>query len=115
MILYEGAAVALSVVSGMNLGPGVCGRGTKGIDTYTGLEARLFAKTGKVCTGMKREDANELAHQLVKKYEDKFDNPPVGKTFSECYDARNIRPTRQWLETYEKVAKDLEDLGVKLS
>lgn len=115
MLLYEGATVALSVVSGMNLGPGVCGRGTKGIDTYTGLEARLFAKTGRACAGMKTGDANDLANQLAKKYEDKFDNPPVGKTFSECYDTRSMTPIKEWADIYEKVTKDLEDLGIRIT
>jgi methylamine--corrinoid protein Co-methyltransferase len=115
MLLYEGAAVALSVVSGMNLGPGVCGRGTKGIDTYTGLEARLFAEIGKACAGMKREDANDLANQLVKKYEGKFDNPPVGKSFNEAYDPKTLQPTSEWFDIYKKVTKDFENLDVSIA
>ena len=115
MLLYEAAAVALCVVSGMNLGPGPCGRATKGIDTYTGLEVRLFAKTGKAYAGMKRENANDLASQLVKKYEDKFQNPPAGKPFNECYDARTMTPSQEWADIYNKVTMTLEDLGVNLT
>ena len=115
MILYEGAAVALSVVSGASLGPGICGRGTKEMDKYTGLVCRFYAEVGKACAGMKRTDANELAKELVKKYEDKFDNPPAGKTFNESYDPKTMRPAREWLDIYQKVKKDLEDRGLDFS
>jgi len=113
MILYEGAAVALSVVSGVNLGPGIVGTSAKEIDKYTGLESRFYAEVGKAYLGMKREDANELVKELVKKYEDKFKNPPLGKTFQECYDIKALKPKKEWLDIYEKVKKDLENLGVK--
>jgi len=113
MILYEGAAVALSVVSGVSLGPGIVGRATKEIDKYTGLESRFYAEAGRAALDLKRNDANDLANQLVKKYEDKFDNPPVGKTFPECYDVRAMSPTREWLEIYGKVKEDLGNLGLR--
>ncbi|MEM2896569.1 MAG: monomethylamine:corrinoid methyltransferase, partial [Candidatus Bathyarchaeia archaeon] len=113
MILYEGAAVALSVVSGVSLGPGIVGRATKEMDKYTGLESGFYAEVGKAYLGMKRENANELVKELVKKYEDKFKDPPVGKTFNECYDVKSMKPTKEWLEIYERVKKDLENLGVK--
>jgi len=114
MILYEGAAVALSVVSGTGLGPGICGRATKETDKFTGLEERFFAKAGHACAGMKREDANDIANQLVKKYEHMFDNPPPGKTLNECYDTETMKPTREWLAIYGKVMKDIGELGLKL-
>ncbi|MEM3506940.1 MAG: monomethylamine:corrinoid methyltransferase [Candidatus Bathyarchaeia archaeon] len=113
MILYEGAAVALSVVSGVSLGPGIVGRATKEMDKYTGLECRFYAEVGKACLGLKREDANELVKELVKKYEDKFKDPPLGKTFNECYDVKAMKPTKEWLDIYERVWKELEDLGIK--
>ncbi len=113
MILYEGAAVALSVVSGVHLGPGIVGRSAKEVDKYTGLESKFYAEVGKAIAGMKREDANEIAKELLKKYEDKFKDPPVGKTFNECYDIEKMKPTKEWVEIYEKVKKDLENLGVK--
>jgi len=112
MILYEGAAVALSVVSGVSLGPGIAGRGTKEMDKYTGLECGFYAEVGKACAGMKRENANELAKELVKKYEDKFDKPPVGKTFNEAYDPKTLQPTKEWSDIYQKVKRDLEDRGL---
>jgi methylamine--corrinoid protein Co-methyltransferase len=112
MILYEGAAVALSVVSGTNLGPGICGRGTKEKDKFTGLECKFYAEVGKAYAGMNRANANELAKELVRKYEDRFENPPVGKTFNEAYDAKTMKPTKEWFEIYQKVKKDLEDRGV---
>jgi methylamine--corrinoid protein Co-methyltransferase len=114
MILYEGAAVALSAVSGASLGPGIVRRATKEMDKYTGLESRFYAEVGKACLGLKREDANELVKELVKKYEDKFKNPPLGKTFQECYDVKALKPKKEWLDIYEKVKK-LEDLGIKFS
>ena len=114
MILYEGAAVALSVVSGLGLGPGICGCVTKGMDKFTGLEERFFGKVGRACAGMKREDANDIAKQLVKKYEHRFDNPPLGKTFNECYDPESMKPSKEWLDIYNRVIEEMKDLGFSL-
>ena len=85
MILYEGAAVALSIVSGASLGPETVGRAAKEIAKYTGLESRFYAEVDKACLGLKREDVKAL------------------------------KPKKEWLDIYEKVKKELEDLGIKFS
>jgi methylamine--corrinoid protein Co-methyltransferase len=99
----------------VHLGPGIVGRSAKEVDKYTGLESKFYAEAGRAFTGMKRGDANELAKELVKKYEDKFKDPPLGKTFDECYDIKTMRPIKEWFEIYEKVKKELENLGVNFS
>ena len=45
---------------------------------------------------MKRSDVNEVVKEILPKYEKKFDNPPLGKSFSECYDVKSARPTREY-------------------
>lgn len=114
MILYEGASVSLSVTSGVSVGPGIVGASSREVDRYTGLECRFFSEVSRALASMKREDANELAKELVVKYEDKFRSPPLGKTFNECYDTRKMRPTDEWMKIYQAVKKELKELGLPL-
>ncbi len=46
------------------------------------------------------------------KYEDKLGNAPLGKTYQECYDLKKILPTKEYLDLYEGVKKELGDMGV---
>ena len=64
---------------------------------------------------MKREEANEMVKLLRKKYEDKLspDKAPVGKSFWELYDLKTVTPKPEYLEIYNKVIHELEDMGLK--
>jgi hypothetical protein len=67
--------------------------------------------------GVKRDLANTIANSLLPKYETKItresDGGPPGHTFDEIYDLTVLKPRQQFLDVYEKVKKDLEDLGLE--
>ncbi len=114
MVLYEAAVHGLvSVVSGGNLWEiGVACNKYK--NRTTPMEARMACEVGLGAAKeqVKREDANLLAKEIVSKYEKEIDNPPLGKTFQECYDIRKVKPSEEYIELYRKIKKELEDLGV---
>lgn len=84
-------------------------------DHCTGMEARFRGEVAYAATGIKREDANEMAKKIVAKYQKVIEskNPPYGKSFAECYDTETITPSKEYLEIYDKVKKELEDLGLE--
>jgi methylamine--corrinoid protein Co-methyltransferase len=81
-------------------------------DHSTGLEARWVCEVGDAVTGIGLDDANELLKTLVPKYEDRLKNPPKGKRFQECYDLETLTPSKEYVELYARVKKELEDLGI---
>jgi methylamine--corrinoid protein Co-methyltransferase len=115
MLLYETAASIIGDVTvGTSLSAGTRTGGGKIANACSGLEGRFHGELCKVVpkSGLKRQVANEVVLELVKKYEDKLMNPPKGKLFTECYDIPKIKPSSEWLEIYSRVKKELEDLGV---
>ena len=82
----------------------------------SGLENRFWAEVGYAMAGVKRDLANTIANSLLVRYEDKVtresDGGPPGYTFDEIYDLVTLKPRKQFLDVYEKVKKDLEDLGL---
>jgi len=113
VILYEAAAIALGVPAGVNL-LGVMGTGSKLKDRYTGLEQRFYGETGYAATRLRREDANELTKQMLERYEGSLKSPNRGKTLQECYNIETLKPKQEWLEIYEKVKRELTDLGLNI-
>ena len=63
---------------------------------------------------MSCKEANELAKVLIPKYEGDLYNPPIGKSFRDCYDIETLKPTEEWLGIYLKVKRELIELGVPL-
>jgi methylamine--corrinoid protein Co-methyltransferase len=67
--------------------------------------------------GVKRDYANSIAEQMLKSYENKItkdsDGGPLGHTFDEIYDLNTLEPRKKFLEIYNKVKKDLENLGIE--
>ena len=114
MVLYEAAAHGLvSVVSGGNLWE-IAVAQNKHKNYATPVEARMACEVGHgvVKQGIKRSDANEIVKMILPKYEDKLTNPPLGKTFQECYDIKRVTPRKDYLELYDKIKKELMDIGV---
>ena len=62
--------------------------------------------------GMKISDVNEVLNKLIPLYEAHYTDAPAGKTFQECYDVTTVRPTKEYLEIYDKSIKTLTDLGL---
>jgi methylamine--corrinoid protein Co-methyltransferase len=116
MCLREIAAESIGLVSvGASNGYGPATTSGLQLDHCTGMESRFRGEVCDAVAGMKRQDANEIVKTLSAKYEDiiKAKKPPFGKRFEECYDTETITPSKEYLEIYEKVRKELEELGVQ--
>ncbi len=112
-LLYETAVVGLADgTSGVSFEIGTRPTGCKYPDYASGLENKFAAEIVKVSAGVKREQANEVAREFMPKYEGKLRNPPKGKSFTECTDLKTLQPTKEWLEIYNGVWRELEDLGI---
>ena len=113
MCLYEIAAQRLAAVtSGVSIESVGVGK-AKHEDYLTPVEPRFAAEVAYAVLGMKREDADELVKTIVKKYVDRIPNPPMGRRYQECCDIKTGKPGKECLEVYEKVKKELSDLGLE--
>ena len=113
MLLYE-SAVGLMDVSVSSASMSVGPRSAHGAYTnyISPLECKFCAEVFKACAGMKRGDANEIAKAIIPKYEDKLMNPPKGKNFTECFDLKTLKPTKEWQEIYDRVKHEIKDFGI---
>ena len=114
MLLYEVAAHALaSTVSGGDLWESAPAH-NKYRNYATPLEARLACEVGHAAArqGMSRARANEIALQLVAKYESQIADAPHGKPFQECYDVKKIRPQGWYLDMYRRIKDELHQMGL---
>ena len=112
-LLYEVAAQAMvAVASGAAalIGP----RSAAGTEPghVSGLEARWMAEVAHATAGMSRVEANEIATEIVRRYQPDLDKRPVGKRFDEVYDVVRVRPKPEWLALYEEVKGELAALGL---
>ncbi len=58
--------------------------------------------------GMKREDTNEIVIHF-----ESLSDPPLGMKYQECFDLETGKPSRGPLEIYNKVKRELEELGLE--
>ncbi|MFX1516685.1 MAG: monomethylamine:corrinoid methyltransferase [Promethearchaeota archaeon] len=112
--LFEIAASSIiGTVSGIHINNASAAK-SQYLDRETGMEARMGCEVGHAASGMKRADANELVKQLVHKYDQKLANPPLGKRFQECYDVTTVKPSKEYLDIYTQVKRELQELGLNL-
>ena len=115
MMLYESAVGMLNIsTSGVSLYRGPRSGGGKHADHLTPLECKFCGEVLKKSAGMTRKQVNEIAKVLIPKYEDKLREPPAGKRFQDCYDLETMEPTKEWLDIYLKVKREIIELGVPL-
>jgi len=113
MCLNEIATQRLAAVpSGVSIESLGTGKATHE-DYLTPMEPRFAAEVAHAVVGMKRDDANEIAKTLLPKYADKVADPPLGLKYQECYDVRTGKPSKMCIDVYNKVKKELEDLGLE--
>lgn len=115
MCLLETAAQAIvDTASGRELLSGSAA--AKGVvqDKTTGMEARIMGVASEATCGMKISDVNEILNKLVPSYECNYTNAPAGKTFQECYDVKTVKPTKEYLEVYDKAVAQLRDFGLDI-
>jgi len=105
-----------SAVSGAQFDAGGIARDKYPERTST-LEIRTGAEVAHIVArmGMTRNDVNEIVKKILLRYEKEIPNAPLGKKFSECYDLERVTPRKEYLETYEKIKKELMKLGLDYS
>jgi len=83
----------------------------------TGMEGRIATEAAHAAatSGLTRKGANELVEKILPKYENQIKEAPSGKKFSECYDLDRVEPTMQYLDLYEKIKKEVSDMGLDYS
>ena len=115
-LLYECTAfTTLCTVSGISriLGPrSACGTVQ---DHFSGLEARFNGQVAHAAAQLNREQADELIQRSLTYYEHLQDKKPVGKPFQEVYDLKTLQPTKEWLDLYDEVVKEISTWGLSVS
>lgn len=102
-------------VSGASFSNGPRSAGGRYENYLSPLECKFCAEVFKACAGMSRAQANEIANKILPKYEDKLNTPPKGKSFTECFDIKTLEPTKEWLDIYLRIKKELIGLGMPLA
>lgn len=108
---YESAAyIAAAIPSGLSTQ--TCHPARAVLNDYiTPMEMLGSVELMEACTGMSRTQGNELAKELLKKYEDKIDSAPPGKKYQECYDLDTGLPCQEYVDLYGEVREELCNLG----
>jgi len=103
-----------SAVSGADLSPSAVAR-NKMPERATGMEGRICTEAAHAATrmGLTRKQANEIVKKILPKYEKDISKAPIGKTISECYNMETVEPTKEYLDLYEKVKKEVSSYGLK--
>ena len=113
MHFYETAAhVITTIVSGGSIEAGSAAKNVC-IDHITPMEPLWASEIAHGVIGMKRTEANEIVKRLLPKYENNLDNPPKGKKYQECYSIKTLEPSREHMELYSNVKKELAGYGLK--
>ncbi|MFH1821480.1 MAG: monomethylamine:corrinoid methyltransferase [Methanobacteriota archaeon] len=116
MLLQEVTVSAMNAgVSGYSFSEGVRSAGGRYANYTSGVENKYAAEVMRASAGIDRKLANEIANELIPKFEDKLMSPPIGVPFTECFDIVTLQPKKEWKELYDKYCKFLLDRGVDLS
>jgi methylamine---corrinoid protein Co-methyltransferase len=108
---YETAAyLAASIPSGLSAQTTHPARAVLN-DYVTPMEMQGSVEINQACVGMKREQGNELAQQLLIKYEDQIDDAPQGQPYQDCYDLESGRPCQAYVDLYGEVKEELGQMG----
>lgn len=110
--------IAAETIGGTAIGAHAYGPGPNSgliLDHCTGMESRFRGEVARAAAGVKRENANEMVKEINSRYNDIIESrePPLGKSFEECYDTETITPSKEYLDIYERVKKELEELGLE--
>jgi methylamine---corrinoid protein Co-methyltransferase len=115
-VFWEIAAGTIAAtVSGLHHN-GVGATGGSCQDHTSGLENRFFAQVAHASLGLTRQQADELALQILPHYESThMKGYPEGKPFPELYNTETLEPKEAWLEPYHKVSDELEKIGLDVN
>ncbi|MHA3964700.1 MAG: monomethylamine:corrinoid methyltransferase [Candidatus Thorarchaeota archaeon SMTZ1-45] len=113
MVLQEFAAEFIAAVSsGASIETGGVAKG-KYFDYLTPIEPMFASEVAYASAGLKRTDANEIVKKIIPKFEDRIPDPPKGKRFQECCDLKTGEPSKECYDIYNKVKKEVIDLGIE--
>jgi len=100
-IMYEAVRVAFFPAAGSRTGA---------MDTGNGLFGRWVCEVADAVAGINLSNAYDLLNILVSKID--TTQAPSGKKFQECYDLKTLSPSKEYLDLYNKVKREIEDLGI---
>ena len=83
-------------------------------DYITPMEMLGSVELNEACVGMSRTQANELANELLDKYEDNLDNAPLGMKYQDCYDIDTGQASEQYVDLYGQVKEELQAMGFNI-
>ena len=113
MYFYEAAATILSQIPSGYAGIQTPHPAKAVIDDgVTPMEAKFTVEFSRAITGINADDANELANQLLEKYENDIANAPQGKKYYECYDLKTHKPSEDYIQLYDEVIEELSQMGI---
>lgn len=113
--MYEAAVGLMNhCVSGASKTTQPRSAGGKFTDYLTPMEAWWCGEVFKSCAGMTRKDANEVAKKVLPKYEERLLNPEKGKSVTECFDLKTLRPLPEYEQLYKEIRQELIDFGMPL-
>jgi hypothetical protein len=108
---YESAAyIAAAIPSGLSAQTTHPARAVL-TDHVTPMEMRGAVELIEACTGMSRAQGNELALELLKKYEDNILDAPSGSRYQDCFDVESGKPCQDYVDLYAEVKEELAGMG----
>jgi methylamine--corrinoid protein Co-methyltransferase len=115
MVAYEETAECLAIVtSGADVDYGSVAK-NKYLDYCSGFEAQFAHEVCHAAAGMKRKDASILAKEILKRYESRMQDPPLGRKFQDCYDVKRVTPTKDYLDLHSRIRRELMDIGLNMA
>jgi len=115
MCYYEFAAWVMGVV--VSGGSVEVGPPSKGImEDYSDPIENIFSNAvANASAGMSRKEASKIVATLLSRYEDKLQDPPLGKKLPDYFDIASGTPNKECIEFYRKMRQEFADqFGLKL-
>lgn len=114
-ILYTSVSgLIAAAVSGQSFTVGVRSAGGRYKNYLSPLEHWFCGAAYEAAAGLTLEKANELVLYLLSRYETGLKNTPKGKSFTECFDIRTLKPTAEWSGIADRVRRDLANRGLSM-
>ena len=80
-------------------------------DYFTPIEPRFSTEVVHAAAELNRKKANDVVKKLLDKYEKNLANPPLGRKYEECWDTHRKAPQKEYLALYDRVKKEIEEMG----
>jgi hypothetical protein len=114
MHFYEFSAWIIGAIASggsIEVGPSAKGIAT---DYNTPMAFYLGSGVAHAVAGMSRKEASVIVDALLKKYEDRLPDPPIGQTYQECFDLMTGKPGMEFITLYREVIREMTDeFGLK--